>query len=269
MKNILKNKKIFDFSVFNISICSLLIVVGIIVDSYIRVGKTTMITLIVYATMAMVLPLSLSLIGGVLIDTFQLLLRGFIGAWYWSLQIEPIIIILFCFLIKNILDKFINKPKIIMAIFIVFIILITSLVISIFILDISIFNTNNNNLYKKDSDVISILKMTFFIIGLVVLYCIFAHALFLIHKNKNANHIMYYLILISLSFLIDCLYHPFAVGVWYKKVLLIEVNHDLINYLYIKGIMNSMIHLSLGAPLLHSLMNVYEKTGKNISSNRY
>lgn len=252
-------KSYFKTSPREISLAGILVAIGIVSDSFIRINHYTFITISIYIAISLVLPLWLSIISVILIDTLQLVIRGVIGLWFWSLQIEPIIIALIASFLKYTLDKFKNKKEVTW--------IVSFIIIGFIATFITILSIDYKRLYperilisgklESEEDMIGRLIQKYLsLIGSIILVIFLSVKLFKFSKGiKNKNPLVL-ATMILIVILVDWIYHPWSINEWRYRVLGVDKSTELFRLSIINGIWNSSFHLSLNIPIVYSFIFV-------------
>ena len=256
-------KKSMIISPQQIALIGIIIALGMITDAYLRIGHLTFLTTTIYIFLGIYFPLWLGLVGATLIDTFSLLLRGTIGYWYWSLQIEPLIIVFFTFIFKSIFQKYMNAKLIfIITIFFILLIVITSVIVIQDQIDNFKFKKilNNGKIETNKEMVFRIIQYYVSIMGLLFIIYILFLEIYKFKKTMN-NKITVAIFIIAISIIIDWIYHPWATTIWMSyKILSTEFQLQLFKTYYFIGVIKSFFHIIISIPVISILLVAFKNT---------
>lgn len=261
-----KIKSSMKFNIHQIILASILVGIGIIIDSYMRIGYFTFLTMVIYIFLGISLPLWLGIISATLIDTFSLLARGVIGYWYWALQLEPIIIIMFSFLFKFIITSKINEKKILaLTTLVTFIMLLMATSIFAFIYQWDNFQlkqlvNKDGSIEKTENMIFRITQYYCALIGIIFILYILFIKIYKFKKDKN-NKISILIFIIFISIIIDWIYHPLATSFWLSSQVLNTEWKPLLykNYFSI-GVIKSLIHIFISITVFSILIPAWQNT---------
>lgn len=242
----------------------ILLGVGIIAKAYIKIGYFEIITIPIYLAIGVMLPLWLGVTSALLIDLLSMVISGTIGTWYWTFGLEPPMVVLIAFGFKYMFSLFKN-PKASMYLAIIFttaIIIGSIVVISMHYEDLSIHQKTKES---DDAFTRRLVKRYGSLLGLLFVIAMSIREIILIHKNKsNDNRKIAFILVILTSLIFDWFYHPWAVYQWELNVLNVPKSQDLYTTHFVTGIWASTFHISLGIPIMASIMLIT----KNISYNK-
>ncbi len=262
--------KLFSkISIQEITLAGFFLAIGIISDAFIRINNLVFLTFSIYILIGLIFRLFIGIIVAFLIDVFQLLLRGLLGFWFWSLQIEPVIIILITFMFKHLIFLFKDKKNFIYFVFLTLIIFI-SFSIFAFITNIDNFSfekqVRKNKLETSQALISRLFVYYFSLIGFCFLIGLFIYQIYLfLNKKKNNEYMIIFTLILTISILIDWIYHPWAVQEWRRAVLNIEYNFLLYRATFLSGIFKSLFHIFLSILIVPITYNVYKFKFKSFS----
>lgn len=253
----------------NISIAAILVGIGIVSNSFIRLGSTQIITTSILVSMCFVLPFALSIISAIIIDVVSLIIKGQIGFWHWSFQLEPIIIIAIVYIL-NYAFTFIKTKKQYNILLISCVTLICLATIITMIAYPKIFSFYRGS-KSCEEYVVSIVKNSLVIVSIIfIIYFSIKVFIDVKKKKKNMQVINYFCILLISCILIDWFYHPLATKIYFKDYFYIKFNATAYGITVSKGILMSMIHIGIGLPILRSLIFAYKQIESRVSNkNKY
>ncbi len=263
-----KKKKIFE-----ISLGSFFLSIGILSETFIRINNLVFFSLSIYIIIGMIFALWFGIIISLLIDTFQLLLRGLLSYWFWSLQIEPPIIILITFLIKKIITNLKNEKHFMIFSLILFLILI-SVFIYVLIQNIDNFSFTRkiykSKLENNEKFLSRILVNWFTLIGFYIIFIKFIYEFYLFKiKRKSNYHFMIFIIILNVSLFIDWLFHPWAIQEWRRVILEIEYNYLLFRTSFLFGVFKSIFHIFISITIIPIIFKVYNEKYSFITKNKF
>ena len=250
----MKNLSLFKVNISEMVMAAMFLAIGIIAKSYIKIGNTEFVTIPIYIALAITLPLSLSLITSILIDTLSMLFKGTIGTWWWTFTMEPVFVILISFLIFN-LFKNIKEPKLNFSFLI-------GIIVILFSIGVFYFSKNGyklfvtSNLEKKVTNYISVIAF-----GIIIIFFTTISFLQLFEKIKPSNS-MLILIIISSSIIVDILWFPFSLNNWLEHFNGHTLSTDALRW---TGFIRSFIHIFFSYPLAKGIYEVLIHLNKRIN----
>ena len=271
-----KLKDSMKVNIYQITLAGILIGIGVIADTFFRVGRYTFITTSIYIVIGLLLPIWLGVSAALAIDTLQLIFRGMLGYWYWSLQLEPAIIVFISFTLRFLFTSIKSKKvmQIISILFMVAIIIGGSLMIGLESEKLSVSRNyihGRHPHFESDSEFTTRLIRSYIsILGLIFVIAIMSNEIYKITKGKTTNRRIASLIVVVITALLfDWLYHPWAVYNWQVNSLGLAPSLEIFKINVITGIWGSTFHIGMGIPLVAAMYYVAEHTNLNKKQNKY
>lgn len=269
-------------NIFQISLSGIIVGIGILTDTYFRIGHFVFLSTGIYIIIGLLLPLWLGILSAFTIDLLQLLLRGEIGFWFWSIGIEPGIIVLIAWSLKFLYITMYDKNK--MIIFSSLLILgvvfggITMMITEsdTFSLErMTIISQGISKIETVDARNIRVAKKITSVIGLLFVISIILYKMILFRREKITNNGMITVVIVIITaMLVDWVYHPFAVML-YKTAPLnhnglgIPQNISLFRLYVISGIWHSMFHIGISFPMVAGMYFVSKNSSYNNIRDKY
>lgn len=242
----------------------ILLGVGIIAKAYIKIGYFEIITIPIYLAIGVMLPLWLGIASALLIDVLSMVISGTIGTWYWTFGLEPPMVVMIAFGFKYMFSLFKSqKTSMYFAIVFTMAIIIGSIVVISMHYDELSFQ--HKNWESDDAFTRRMVKRYGSLIGLLFLVIMSIREITLIYRNKsNDNRKNAFILVILTSLIFDWFYHPWAVYQWELNVLNVPKSQDLYTTHFVTGIWASTFHISLGIPVMASILFI----SNNITYNK-
>lgn len=244
-----------------IALAGIMVSIGIVAEVFIRIGEVTFLNISIYMAIGIVLNIFLGIISVIVIDTMQMIFRGRIGEWYWSFQIEAILLVITAFIIKQLLTKIKNRNHI----FYTSISLLSILIITfttVFIIQSSELSFEHKyirgHLETDEQLATRLTQKIFSVVGIIILCLYMSFKIYKFKTKEMEKNPLVMITIILTIIIIDWFYHPWAVNEWRSTVLGINWSYEVFNLSIIKGIWMSAFHMALNIPIVYAFIFVNE-----------
>ncbi|MCK5807142.1 MAG: hypothetical protein KAG91_01965 [Mycoplasmataceae bacterium] len=262
-------KKIFKIDIRQMALAAMLISIGIVSTSFIRIGHFELITNAIYIILGLFMPLWLALTGALLIDNLSMLIKGEVGYWFWAYALIPALIVFISFFVKLFIFK--NKTRksemvigiVLMSILIVASILIFTLEseqLSFSKIDHTNWSKNTTRIENDEELVIRLVTNIGAIIGLIMISSLFFIKIWKFNKGeKEKGYITLFLMVIMISIIVDWFYNPFATLLFYKHIGSPKLGINAYRIFMSMGVWKSLFHIAIYVPIIYSFFYVNKK----------
>ena len=262
-------KKIFKINIRQMALSAIMISIGIVSTSFIKIGHFELITNSIYIILGLFMPLWLALVGALLIDNLSMIIKGEVGYWFWTYALIPILIVVISFLVKLFIFKTrTRKIEMIIGITVMLILIIASiLILSLQTNELSFSKVKHTSWYNhktrdenNEEIIIRLITNIGAIIGLIIISIMFFIKVWEFHKGaKEKGYITLFIMVIIISIIIDWLYNPFATLLFYKHLGSPNLGINTFKIFMSIGIWKSLFHIAIYIPIIYSFYYVNHK----------